>query len=145
MITRLFAAISVFQFVSTAAGLPTIGEVQSVAVRGKLICQTLPAANVTIKLWDNDRFDIDDLMATTTSEEDGRFEVAGKETEVTAIDPKVNIYHRCGDPKMICVRKLTIFIPDEWISRGSIPKKTFDLGVLVLDAVFAGEVTDCIH
>ncbi|KAI6221501.1 Transthyretin-like family-containing protein [Aphelenchoides fujianensis] len=139
MITRLLAAISV---------LPARPNDRRIANHwrrfnpllfgGKLFCQTLPAANV-----------IDDLMATTTSEEDGRFEVAGKETEVTAIDPKVNIYHRCGGSKDDLRSKIDDILPlpylDEWISRGSIPKKTFDLGVLVLDAVFAGEVTDCIH
>jgi hypothetical protein len=29
------------------------------------------------------------------TDEDGRFELSGKETELTSIDPKLNVYHDC--------------------------------------------------
>jgi hypothetical protein len=41
----------------------------------------------------NSAFDPDDLMDEGVSDEEGHFELKGHETEVTNIDPKVNIYH----------------------------------------------------
>jgi len=37
--------------------------------------------------------DIDDLMDEGVTDEDGHFELQGKETEITNIDPKLNVYH----------------------------------------------------
>ena len=37
--------------------------------------------------------DLDDLMGEGVTDEDGAFELKGHETEVTDIDPKVNVYH----------------------------------------------------
>lgn len=43
----------------------------------------------------SDRTDIDDLMDESETDEKGHFELSGKETEVTPIDPKLNVYHDC--------------------------------------------------
>lgn len=37
--------------------------------------------------------DLDDLMDEEISDSEGRFELKGHETELSNIDPKVNIYH----------------------------------------------------
>lgn len=37
--------------------------------------------------------DPDDLMAESVTDEDGNFELSGSETEITDIEPKVNVYH----------------------------------------------------
>ncbi|KAI6196175.1 Transthyretin-like family-containing protein [Aphelenchoides besseyi] len=131
--------------IQKSKALPSLGFVQSAAVRGKLICNQTAASNVLVKLWDNDRFDIDDLMDSAFTDADGTFELKGKETEITAIDPKLNIYHRCGDSKALCARKLSIFLPSEFVFKGPLPKRTFDLGTFSLDSIFEGEVRDCIH
>lgn len=47
--------------------------------------------------------DPDDLMGQTASNEDGEFEVQGSETELSDIDPKLNIYHNCEDEQHVRV------------------------------------------
>lgn len=36
-------------------------------------------------------------MDEGVTDSDGHFELKGHETEVTDIDPKVNVYHKCND------------------------------------------------
>lgn len=51
-----------------------------------------------MKLYDDDRgIDADDLMASGTTDSQGRFELSGYTHEFTTIDPKLNIYHDCND------------------------------------------------
>lgn len=40
---------------------------------------------------------MDDLMDQTVSYDDGFFIVRGNASELTTIDPKINIYHDCND------------------------------------------------
>ncbi|KAK6048214.1 Transthyretin-like family protein [Cooperia oncophora] len=44
-----------------------------------------------------------------------------------------------------CQRKLTIFIPSDYITSAKQPSKTFNLGVLQLAGKFEGEERDCLH
>ena len=41
------------------------------------------------------------MLGQTVSDEDGLFEVQGWETEITDIDPKLNIYHNCEDEQHV--------------------------------------------
>jgi hypothetical protein len=41
--------------------------------------------------------DTDDLLDEGTTDSQGRFELSGSTTEITSIDPKLNIYHDCND------------------------------------------------
>jgi hypothetical protein len=50
--------------------------------------------------------DLDDLMAEGVTDSQGRFQLTGHTTEMTDIDPKLNIYHDCKDETI--VRKLFI-------------------------------------
>ncbi|CAD5211742.1 unnamed protein product [Bursaphelenchus okinawaensis] len=117
---------------------------QSTGVRGNLQCDNNPASGVMIRLYDEDRTDLDDLMKEGLTDKDGTFQLLGHETEITKIDPKINIYHTCGHTGP-CKRKLTIYIPDNYISEGETPGKIFDIGRLNLNARFSGESNDCIH
>lgn len=45
-------------------------------------------------------------MGETKSIEDGTFFVAGNETEVTQIDPKINIYHNCEDEARVNINNM---------------------------------------
>ena len=40
-------------------------------------------------------------MGETKSDDEGKFLVSGNETEITQIDPKVNIYHNCDDENKV--------------------------------------------
>ncbi|VDO83420.1 unnamed protein product [Heligmosomoides polygyrus] len=44
-----------------------------------------------------------------------------------------------------CQRKLTIFIPSQYITTAKQPSNTFNLGILQLAGKFEGETRDCLH
>ncbi|GMS81270.1 hypothetical protein PENTCL1PPCAC_3445, partial [Pristionchus entomophagus] len=120
------------------------GTVQSAAVKGKLMCNGEPAGDVKIKLYDVDTLDPDDLMAEGVSSGDGSFKLSGSEKESTTIDPKLNIYHKCNYNGM-CLKKISIVIPKDYVSEGERPEKTFDIGQINLAGAFSGQSTDCLN
>ncbi|GMS89178.1 hypothetical protein PENTCL1PPCAC_11353 [Pristionchus entomophagus] len=123
-----------------------IGRTQSSAVKGRLMCNDVPAVGVKVKLYDDDRgIDADDLMADGKTNGNGDFDLKGYTSEFTPIDPKLNIYHDCEDGIKPCQRKFTILIPDSYITQGEKPKKTYDAGQIQLAGAFPGESRDCIN
>uniref|UniRef100_A0A158PAB3 Transthyretin-like family protein n=1 Tax=Angiostrongylus cantonensis TaxID=6313 RepID=A0A158PAB3_ANGCA len=77
---------------------------QSIAVKGRLICGANPAADVLVKLWDEDIdvnafswLDPHDLLDFNYSNSNGEFELAGATTEFTAMEPVLSVYHDCND------------------------------------------------
>ncbi|CAB3409918.1 unnamed protein product [Caenorhabditis bovis] len=110
-----------------------IGRKQSVGVRGKLLCGNQPISNATVKLWDNDLFDPDDLMAEAQTKPDGSFQVAGLTVSTTSIDPQIRIYHNCRNKKSGCKRRVTFNIPDNYISSGNQVTKWFEFGALNME------------
>ncbi|GMR46449.1 hypothetical protein PMAYCL1PPCAC_16644, partial [Pristionchus mayeri] len=129
---------------SASAGL--LGFTQSAAVRGVLMCHDKPAAHVTVKLYDDDSGpDLDDLMDQGETDADGRFSLSGQESEFTTIDPKINIYHDCDDNFAPCQRRITVYLPQKYVTQGETPEKVYDAGVIQLAGKFSGETRDCIH
>ncbi|KAK6752817.1 hypothetical protein RB195_003927 [Necator americanus] len=118
------------------------GKKQSVAVKGTLQCNGEAESDVRVALYDKDMLKNRKLGEVKT-DKSGEFNLSGSKTEISKIDPKVNIYHRC-DHTGPCYRKFSFTIPDKFITRGSTPKRTFDLGTINLAAKFAGESLDCI-
>ncbi|CAD5214361.1 unnamed protein product [Bursaphelenchus xylophilus] len=120
---------------------------QSVSVVGRLTCDGKPAKDVKIKLYDKDTFTFDDLMGKATTDASGTFRVEGTANEVTNIQPKVNIYHRCNYSPLIptCYQKFAIRVPTNYITKGPRAAKTFDLGTLNLAGKMSGQSTDCIN
>uniref|UniRef100_A0A914CGD9 Transthyretin-like protein 5 n=1 Tax=Acrobeloides nanus TaxID=290746 RepID=A0A914CGD9_9BILA len=128
------------------AGILGLGKTQSAAVEGVLLCNRRPAANVKVKLYDDDRgIDLDDLMDEGITDAEGHFKLSGKETEFTSIDPKVNVYHDCNDENTPCLKKFSIMIPDTFITEGEHPARTFDAGKIELSGSFSGESRDCLN
>lgn len=71
-------------------------------ISGVLICGSEPAANVRIKLWDEDSGpDPDDLLDQGYSTSNGSFFLSGWTTETTPIDPVFKIYHDCNDERLV--------------------------------------------
>ncbi|KAK0420999.1 hypothetical protein QR680_015014 [Steinernema hermaphroditum] len=116
---------------------PISSSVQSTAVRGKLICDSAPAANIKVSLY-NENVIEDTLMATMTTDSNGEFELKGNDSEVTSIDPRLYVYHKCRkdtiqQPLLLkCEHQLKIQIPDDYITQGEVPEKVLDMGVLQL-------------
>ncbi|CAI5452948.1 unnamed protein product [Caenorhabditis angaria] len=113
---------------------------QSIAVKGRLVCGAKPAANVRIKLWEEDSGpDPDDLLEAGYTDANGEFQLSGGEAELTPIDPIFKVYHDCDDGFKPGYRKVKFLIPKSYITQGKVPKKTFDLGVLNLETIFPKE------
>ena len=109
------------------------------------MCNGKPDVGTLVKLYDEDDGGIDDKMGETSSDNSGNFQVSGYTSEITPIDPKINIYTDCNDGIKPCQRKITIKIPNKYITIGKEPKEYFDAGVLQLAGKFPGESRDCIH
>ncbi|CAD5205826.1 unnamed protein product [Bursaphelenchus okinawaensis] len=140
---KIIIILSVTLAVATA-GL--IGSSQSSGAKGKLTCHGKPLSDVLIKLYDDDRgLDADDFMGKTTSDKDGYFELQGYSDEISSIDPKINIYHDCDDGWTPCQRKISIMIPDRYITKGKVAQQLYDAGTMELSGKFPGETRDCIH
>lgn len=106
--------ILLLSLVSSSLALLGIGRTQSVAVTGRLICNGQPASNVKVKLYEKESskyppaycitcqpltgihsaFDV--KMAEGVTNQNGEFRLSGSKTEISTIDPKVNIYHKCN-------------------------------------------------
>ncbi|CAI2354763.1 unnamed protein product [Caenorhabditis sp. 36 PRJEB53466] len=118
---------------------------QSIAVKGRLVCGDKPAANVRIKLWEEDSGpDPDDLLEAGYTDANGEFALSGGEAELTPIDPIFKVYHDCDDKFIPGHRKVKFLIPKSYITQGKVPKKTFDLGVLNLETIFPKEERELI-
>ncbi|VDK75444.1 unnamed protein product [Anisakis simplex] len=123
-----------------------LGRTQSAGVKGVLKCHGKPLSGVKVKLYDDDRgIDTDDMMAQGKSGKDGSFELQGHTDEFTTIDPKLNVYHDCDDELTPCQRKISVTIPDKYVSSGKTPKKIYDAGVIELSGKFKGEARDCLN
>ncbi|KHJ94528.1 Transthyretin-like family protein [Oesophagostomum dentatum] len=61
------------------------------------MCGNQPAANVHVKLLDEDQGDPDDMLDNMFTKSDGMFFVSGFASELTPIDPELRIYHDCND------------------------------------------------
>ncbi|VDP10932.1 unnamed protein product [Heligmosomoides polygyrus] len=96
-----------------------IGREQSVAVSGRLICNGIPASGVKVKLYEKE-LTFDTKLAESRTDSNGEFMLSGSKREVTNIDPKVNIYHKCNY-NGFCYKKLSITIPDNFITDGIAP------------------------
>ncbi|PAV63965.1 hypothetical protein WR25_18794 [Diploscapter pachys] len=120
-----------------------IGRQQSVAVTGRLICNGYPAGGVKVKLYEKEVL-LDRFMDEGYTNGNGEFRLSGTKREITNIDPKVNIYHKCNY-NGLCYKKIGITIPDNYISGGSYPRMTYDIGTLNLANKYNGETVDCIN
>uniref|UniRef100_A0A914WH30 Transthyretin-like family protein n=1 Tax=Plectus sambesii TaxID=2011161 RepID=A0A914WH30_9BILA len=119
---------------------------QSAGVRGRLMCGDKPAANVLVKLMDEDDGpDPDDTLDSVYTDSEGKFQLKGDTREMTNIDPEVRIYHDCLDYGLPCQREWVIRVPDKYISSGATPKKFMELGVMNLEVELEDEDQDCIH
>ncbi|KIH58964.1 Transthyretin-like family protein [Ancylostoma duodenale] len=89
---------------------------------------------------------IDEVLAQGFSNSEGVFNLTGGKEELSSIDPKVYILHRCNYDsifKDICYKKLSVEIPKNSVTKGSTPTKVFNVGHINLDGDFSDD-TSCI-
>ena len=83
-----------FIFLTTALAF----RKQSVAVKGRLMCGSVPARGVLVKLFDEDDGpDPDDMLDSGYTDENGDFSLSGDTVEFTNIDPELRVYHSCNN------------------------------------------------
>ncbi|CAD5215985.1 unnamed protein product [Bursaphelenchus xylophilus] len=126
-----------------------LGTLQAYAVKGILRCDGKPAAGVKVRLYDVDTLSIDDKLDEGVSDEDGNFRLEGSTTEVGNIDPKLNVYHHCGDTGGIlekCTKKVEVVLDKKYITKESDKAaQTFDAGEINLNAKYGNQGRDCIN
>ncbi|PIO74257.1 Transthyretin-like family protein [Teladorsagia circumcincta] len=118
---------------------------------------------------------LDSKLDETRTNGNGEFRLSGHKREISTIDPKVNIYHKCNyhgirdyssmkvkrnewnSPEHVslsrlyhmvptfCYKKLSITIPDNFVTSGGVPRATYDIGTINLANKFKGESIDCIN
>ncbi|KAK6752814.1 hypothetical protein RB195_003924 [Necator americanus] len=120
-----------------------LGKKQSVAVKGTLQCNGKAASDVRVELRDKGIFS-DKKLGEGKTDDSGEFNLSGSKKEISKIDPKLTIYHKC-EHEGRCYRKFSITIPDSFISQGTIPKRIFDVGTINLANKFRGESKACIE
>uniref|UniRef100_A0A0N4ZDV8 Transthyretin-like family protein n=1 Tax=Parastrongyloides trichosuri TaxID=131310 RepID=A0A0N4ZDV8_PARTI len=128
--------------------IEAIGITQSVGAKGYLTCKGEPAAGVRVKMYDEDfGLDPDDFMAETKTDSNGYFSLSGNKSELLTIDAKINIYHNCNDNVLqkLCNRKFTIYIPDKYVSSGSVATTFYDVRTMEISGKITGEDRDCIN
>ncbi|CAL2041920.1 unnamed protein product [Caenorhabditis brenneri] len=130
-------------FGCSVQGLLGIGRLQSVSVSGRLICDGRPAAGVKVKMYEKEFF-LDRKMAEVYTDINGMFLISGRKREISTIDPKVNVYHKC-DYSGLCYKKFGITIPDDYITWGNVAQRTYDVGTLNLANKYTGTTTDCLN
>ncbi|KAK6751732.1 hypothetical protein RB195_003258 [Necator americanus] len=79
---------------SICAGVFNPGKKQSIAVSGHLECNGKPASDVKVKLYDKEIL-LDYKLDEGRTDSNGNFYLRGSKKEITNIDPKINIYHKC--------------------------------------------------
>ncbi|KAL6737116.1 hypothetical protein Aduo_010787 [Ancylostoma duodenale] len=127
---------------AVCAGLLS-GRKQSVAVSGRLECNGKPASDVKVKLYDKEIL-LDYKLDQGTTDETGSFYLRGSKKEVTDIDPKVNIYHKCNYDGP-CFKKFDVVIPESFITPSNTPQSVFNIGTINLAGSFSGESIDCLN
>uniref|UniRef100_A0AC35U8X8 Transthyretin-like family protein n=1 Tax=Rhabditophanes sp. KR3021 TaxID=114890 RepID=A0AC35U8X8_9BILA len=119
---------------------------QSVGIKGILMCGDSPANNVHVKLSDKDGGpNQDDLLDSAYTDLGGSFTLSGHSSELSNIDPEIQIYHDCLDFGRPCQREWIIRIPEKYISSGRTPEKYMDLGILNLEIQLEHEDKECKH
>jgi len=122
---------------------------QSVGIRGTLSCGDKPLSKVVVKLWDHNDVVPDHVLGCGHTNEDGTFEVSGKEGELLEINPYFEIYTNCNDemlwgeaPKP-CERKIKMTIPKDYVNTGPEVTNWFEVGSLNLEAKQDDEKRKC--
>ncbi|VDN01432.1 unnamed protein product, partial [Onchocerca ochengi] len=86
---------------------------------------------------------VENSMDEGKTDSEGRFLLQGHETSITSIDPILKLYHNCDVENAQCLKRFSILIPNDFVSEGLEPKKTFDMGTLNLGGKFFDEGREC--
>ncbi|MFH4977834.1 hypothetical protein AB6A40_004543 [Gnathostoma spinigerum] len=133
---------SIFLFLSMVfVSNALLGSYKNITVKGTLLCGYKSVEGAKVELYDHDRFDRDDLLATTKSNIVGNFEIFGKTRELIRIEPYLWITHSCVDnafnKKCVVTGKYEIRNVQDYIG------KTFNAGNIDLNKPLKKQSKKC--
>ncbi|CAJ0924108.1 unnamed protein product, partial [Mesorhabditis belari] len=105
---------------------------QTVGIEGKLTCNGKPYSGAKIKLYDHDTLTMDDKLGETQTDNTGYFKLVGTGSEVSRLNVKFNVYHRCGKTLPVCYYKYSWAVPQSYVSSGTYPQKMFNAQTIEL-------------
>ncbi|CAJ0565584.1 unnamed protein product, partial [Mesorhabditis spiculigera] len=105
---------------------------QTVAIEGRLMCNGKPYSGAKVKLYDHDTFTTDDKLAETQSDGQGYFKLVGTGREVSRLNAKFNIYHRCGKTLPVCYYKYSFAVPSSFVNSGTFANKVYNAQTIEL-------------
>ncbi|CAA92798.3 TransThyretin-Related family domain [Caenorhabditis elegans] len=110
-------------------------------VRGKLLCNGKPYENAEIELYEKNIIGKDTHLVTTNTTSLGFFSMKAAVSEWIGFSPNPYIHFaNFCDPSntirsMQCAKTIKIFIPQEFVSDGHIPKMIFNIGDVELTKI----------
>ncbi|GMT36416.1 hypothetical protein PFISCL1PPCAC_27713, partial [Pristionchus fissidentatus] len=117
---------------------------QSVAVKGKLMCGEQALGGAKVKLWDKNILE-DDLLAEGVTDENGDFELLGRNSALLKMDVYFKVYHDCTDGVVPCQRKVSFRVPDDFVFRAETPEKIFNAPTLDMSKQYHNEKRSCMN
>ncbi|GMR34877.1 hypothetical protein PMAYCL1PPCAC_05072 [Pristionchus mayeri] len=121
---------------------PVSASIQSIRVRGKLLCGQEPLIGAEVNLWllrTPSRPDKE--VATMESDDDGFFQMTYHQSDesLSSTQPAVRIYHRCNILGIFkisrrCLRESTHNIPTSYILNYGMVDHWYEMGSLNLES-----------
>jgi len=117
---------------------------RSTKAEGHLRCGIQPLKNAHIRLFRTNSEDLNDVIASGVTDEQGRFTVEGDSSrfqgDQSAIDPYLRIYHKCDDSDgKAGYRRVELRYPREFVTLGRVARRTFNIGILNMELVYPKE------
>ncbi|KAK6011758.1 Transthyretin-like family protein [Ostertagia ostertagi] len=75
---------------------------------------------------------VDEKLDEGRTDNNGRFRLSGSKYEFSNIDPQLTIYGNKCNYIASCFKTVRITIPDGYITKGPVPRYTYDIGTLNL-------------
>jgi len=117
---------------------------RSTKAEGHLRCGTQPLKNAHIRLFRTNTEDLNDVIASGVTDEQGRFVVEGDSSrfqgDQSTIDPYLRIYHKCDDADgKAGYRRVELRYPREFVTLGRVARRAYNIGALNMELVYPKE------
>ncbi|KAI1727575.1 transthyretin-like family domain-containing protein [Ditylenchus destructor] len=144
IVNFLLVTVLALLFAATSAKIVDSVSTRATRAEGILVCGKQPIVGAYVRLFKGNSDDLNDILATATTDSSGRFTIEGdthsKEGLEAQIDPFLKIYHKCGDEKdKTGYRRFTLRYPRDFVHLGRTARNSYDVGVLNGQIKYPGE------
>ncbi|CAJ0580257.1 unnamed protein product, partial [Mesorhabditis spiculigera] len=112
-------------------------ELYNATVKGTVICNKRKQSGIKLKLKEHDTFSKDDDLGSTTTDDQGNFEIFGKDEEWYGFRPYIVIYHNCRTLENGCLTRSRYEYPQSAVNG------VYDMSYVALDIATAEESAKC--